>query len=92
MAIAQTRMAVTSTAAAISTAGALPDGKREGYRILIQNTDTVAVYVGNASVTTSTYGYKLDPGDVLDWRITADEVLYLVTASTATVSVLVGLG
>lgn len=58
--------------------------------IAIQNTSLIGnVYVGNASVTTTNYGYKLFPSQAITMDIVPYEKIYIVGDSGTTAAVLI---
>ena len=66
------------------------DAVQENNSISIQNTSADKnVYIGNSSVTTSVYGFKLSPSQVLTMDLTAFDKLYGCGDTGATVAVLV---
>jgi hypothetical protein len=79
----------SSTPTLISLANTdIPDFAREA-NITIQNLDTTSkVYIGSSSVTTSNFGIKLVPGDVISLTIPPSEKLYAVADASINVSIL----
>jgi hypothetical protein len=48
--------------------------------ITIQNVDASAyVYVGGEGVTTSSYGYRLNPGTAISFELPGKDALYAIT-------------
>lgn len=48
----------------------------------VQNTDeSIVVYLGDAGVTSTSYGYKLIPGTIFTADLSPDDELYAVAAS-----------
>lgn len=87
MAISQARVSVGTTATLLDNFTET-DSVR-GNAIVVQNLGTASVYLGNASVTTSTYGYELKANSSLAITLQPEETLYGVVASgTVTVNVL----
>jgi hypothetical protein len=57
--------------------------------ISVQNTDTSApLYIGNASVTSSSYGIKLAAGQIWSADLGPDDQVYAVGTSTSAVMIL----
>ena len=57
--------------------------------ISVQNTDaTDPVYIGNESVTSSNYGIKLSAGQIWSADLGANDQVYAVGTSTASVLIL----
>ena len=81
MAVAATRVTVATTGGGTAIYSDDGGGSSE---INIRNRGAVAVYIGEANLTTST-GYQLDPGEALGIRVTAGEQVYGITASTTCV-------
>jgi hypothetical protein len=86
------RPALTSTAAALVARDAITSGT-DWSSAIIHNTSDANVNIGVAGVTNST-GFTLEPGEKLELTDLdgADDVfeLYGITASTATIQVLLG--
>jgi hypothetical protein len=74
-----------------STALTYEDNVQSSYTLVIQNNnDSGYVYIGSSSVSTSSYGYKLFPGQGLTVELSAFNRLYAVcSTNTMTVSLLV---
>ena len=52
--------------------------------ISVQNLDTVyPVYLGSKTVTPSSYGFRLNPGQTFSADLTPNEELYGITASSS---------
>jgi hypothetical protein len=68
----------------------ITDAIQANNDIAIQNTspDKYA-YVGNSSVTTSSYGFKLFPGQTITLELDANEKIYVCGDSGATVAILI---
>lgn len=87
-------MAINQARVSVGTSATLLDNFTEtdsvrGTALVVQNLGTASVYLGNASVTTSTYGYELKANSSLSVTLQPEETLYGVVASgTVTVSVL----
>ena len=57
--------------------------------ISVQNTDaTDPIYIGNESVTSSNYGIKLSAGQIWSADLSANDQVYAVGTSTASVLIL----
>lgn len=82
MAVAGSRVTVTTTATALS--GADSDGVY-GHSVLVKNTDAaVSVHLGGSDVTAST-GFTLGPGEAVSLEITDRETVYGRTSSGSAV-------
>jgi hypothetical protein len=86
MAIAHAQVTV-GTAATLLSAGV---AGRDGQTVLIQNpTGGSAIYIGSASVTSTSYGYALAAATDFSIELQDSEALYAATASgTQVVNVL----
>ena len=64
-----------------STATELTPGARHsGLDVTIQNVDEAAiVYIGGSTVTTSDYGFKLDPGAGFSVELNPNDRLYAIS-------------
>jgi hypothetical protein len=59
-----------------------PTGIHSGTDITIQNVDASAyVYVGGEGVTTSAYGYRLNPGTAISFELPGKDALYAITGT-----------
>lgn len=59
-----------------------PNGIHSGLDISIQNVnDTGYVYVGNESVTTSSYGFRILPNAAISFELDGSEALYLIAST-----------
>lgn len=68
----------------------LQDSVDSPNSISIQNTSLSGnVYVGNASVTTTSYGYKLFPSQAITMDIVPYEKVYVVGESGTTAAILI---
>lgn len=57
-----------------------PNGVHSGMDITIQNIHASAyVYVGGEGVTTSSYGYRLNPGSAISFELPGKDALYAIT-------------
>jgi hypothetical protein len=71
------------TSLSSSTATRLtPAGIHSGVDITIQNIHASAyVYIGGEGVTTSSYGYRLNPGTAISFELPGKDALYAVTGT-----------
>lgn len=81
MAVSAARVSVTSTPTALNTAST------EALMLLVKNTGAAAVDLG-ASGVASAAGFDLAVGATAEVLLDPGDVLYAVTATAATVSVL----
>lgn len=57
-----------------------PAGHHSGMDITIQNVDGSAyVYLGGEGVTTSDYGYRLQPGSAISFELPGRDALYAIS-------------
>jgi hypothetical protein len=57
-----------------------PPGVHSGMDITIQNIHASAyVYIGGEGVTTSSYGYRLNPGSAISFELPGKDALYAIT-------------
>ena len=57
-----------------------PNGIHSGMDITIQNIhDSAYVYIGGEGVTTSSYGYRLNPGSAISFELPGKDALYAIT-------------
>ena len=57
-----------------------PNGVHSGMDITIQNIHASAyVYIGGEGVTTSSYGYRLNPGSAISFELPGKDALYAIT-------------
>ena len=57
-----------------------PNGTHSGFDITIQNVHASAiVYIGGTGVTSSNYGYRLDPGTAWSVELSGPDALYAIT-------------
>lgn len=60
-----------------------PDGIHSGMDITIQNVHASAiVYLGGEGVTSSNYGYRLDPATAWSIELPGADAIYAITDST----------
>jgi hypothetical protein len=87
----QTRHKIVTLSTSAPTALTYEDNVQSSYTLVIQNNnDSGYVYIGSSSVSTSSYGYKLFPGQGLTVELSAFNRLYAVcSTNTMTVSLLV---
>ena len=67
-----------------------PDGIHSGFDLTVQNVHATAiVYLGGQGVTSSDYGYRLDPGTAWSVELSGKDYLYAITdTNTSKVAVL----
>lgn len=67
-----------------------PSGTHSGLDVTIQNVHASAiVYVGGIGVTSSDYGYRIDPGTAFSIELSGRDSLYAITdTNTSKVAVL----
>ena len=59
-----------------------PNGVHSGMDITIQNIHASAyVYVGGEGVTSSSYGYRLDPNTAISFELPGKDALYAITGT-----------
>lgn len=57
-----------------------PEGIHSGMDITIQNVHSSAyVYIGGEGVTTSSYGYRLNPGTAISFELPGKDAMYAIT-------------
>jgi hypothetical protein len=57
-----------------------PPGLHSGMDITIQNIHASAyVYIGGEGVTSSSYGYRLNPGSAISFELPGKDALYAIT-------------
>lgn len=81
MAVAATRVTVATTAGGTAV---YTNNSAVTVDISVRNRGSVAVYLGEAHLTTST-GYQLDPGEAAGMTLQAGEALFGITASSTCV-------
>jgi hypothetical protein len=65
----------------------VPTGQRQNLTVYIQNNDSAAIYIGDATVATSgaTIGWKLNAGANIQFWCNAGDSIYAISAAgTAT--------
>ena len=78
-------LTLTSTAQELT----IDDSIDTANTISVQNTDASApVYIGNASVTSSSYGIKLAAGQIWSADLAPNDQIYAVGTSTVSVLIL----
>jgi len=78
-------LALTSTAQELT----IDDSIDTANTISVQNTDaSAAIYIGNASVTSSNYGIKLSAGQIWSADLAPNDQIYAVGTSTVSVLIL----
>lgn len=87
----QTRHKIVSLSTSSPVALTYEDTIQSSYTLVVQNNnDSGYVYIGASNVTTSSYGYKLFPGQGFTAELSAFNRLYAVCSSnTMTAAVLV---
>jgi hypothetical protein len=72
-----------------TTAINLTDGYDFGFDITIQNLDNAAfVYIGGSDVSSSSFGYKLNPGNAFSVSLSGEDDLYAISSSSSQIAVL----
>ena len=57
-----------------------PDGLHSGMDVTIQNfSDTAFVYIGGEGVTTSDFGFRLNPGAAISFELPGRDAIYAIT-------------
>ena len=87
----QTRHKIVSLSTSTPTALTYEDNVQSSYTLVIQNNnDSGYLYLGADNVSTSSYGYKLYPGQGFTVELSAFNRIYAVcSANTMTAAVLV---
>ena len=87
----QTRHKVVTLSTSTPTALTYEDNIQSSYTLVIQNNnDSGYLYIGASNVSTSSYGYKLYPGQGLTVELSSLNRLYAVcSANTMTAAILV---
>lgn len=87
----QTRHKIVTLSTSTPTALTYEDNVQSSYTLVVQNNnDSGYVYVGSSNVSTSSYGYKLFPGQGLTIELSAFNRLYAVcSTNTMTAALLV---
>jgi hypothetical protein len=82
MALSHSLVALNASTATIVT---IPDSQEQDYSanltISIQNVNTVVVYLGGSNVTSSSYGYALNPGSTFTADLSPNDEIYAIAAS-----------
>ena len=67
-----------------------PTGIHSGFDLTVQNVHATAiVYIGGQGVTSSDYGYRLDPGTAWSVELSSKDYIYAITdTNTSKVAVL----
>jgi len=61
-----------------------PNGKHSGMDITIQNVDeTAIVYLGGEGVTSSNYGFKLNPLEIFSIELSGVDAIYALSTINA---------
>ncbi len=69
---------LSSSAATLLT----PNGVHSGMDVTIQNVHASAyVYIGGEGVTSSSYGYRLNPGSAISFELPGKDALYAITGT-----------
>jgi hypothetical protein len=69
---------ITLSSASATQVGPTP--RHAGCDITIQNTASVGnVYIGNGSVTTTNYGFRIDPGSAWSVELSQHDTLFAAT-------------
>jgi hypothetical protein len=59
-----------------------PNGLHSGMDITVQNVHASAyVYIGGEGVTSSSYGYRLNPGSAISFELPGKDALYAITGT-----------
>lgn len=87
----QTRHKIVTLSTSTPVALTYEDNIQSSYTLVIQNNnDSGYVYIGASNVTTSSYGYKIYPGQGFTIEMSSLNRIYAVCSSnTMTVAVLV---
>jgi hypothetical protein len=87
----QTRHKIVSLSTSTPTALTYEDNVQSSYTLVVQNNNTSGyLYLGADSVSSSSYGYRLFPGQGLTIEMSAFNRLYAVcSANTMTAAILV---
>lgn len=60
-----------------------PNGTHSGVDITVQNiNESGFVYVGGAGITTSSYGYRIDPSSAISFELPGYDALFLVASES----------
>jgi hypothetical protein len=87
----QTRHKIVTLSTSTPTALTYEDNVQSSYTLVVQNNnDSGYLYLGGSNVSTSSYGYKLFPGQGLTVELSAFNRLYAVcSTNTMTAALLV---
>lgn len=87
----QTRHKIVTLSTSTPTALTYEDNVQSSYTLVVQNNnDSGYLYLGGSNVSTSSYGYKLFPGQGLTIELSAFNRLYAVcSTNTMTAALLV---
>jgi hypothetical protein len=70
-----------------------PNGVHSGMDITIQNTDSTAiVFIGGEGVTSSSFGYLLNPGQAWSAELPGKDALYAISDTNESVVAVLQLG
>jgi hypothetical protein len=65
-----------------------PTATHSGVDITIQNNSVSDIFIGPASVTTTTFGFKLPPNSAISFALKGFDEIYGVSATNSSVNVL----
>ena len=87
----QTRHKIVTLSTTTPTALTYEDTVQSSYTLVVQNNNDVGfIYLGSSSVSTSSYGYKLYPGQGFTIELSSLNRLYAVcSTNTMTAAVMV---
>lgn len=89
-------MAVTQNNFNLSSASATqvgPTPRHAGFDITLQNTASAGyIYLGNENVSTSSYGFRLDPGSAWSVELSIYDTVYATTDINGTSLAVFALG
>lgn len=87
----QTRHKIITLSTTVATALTYEDNIQSSYTLVVQNNnDSGYIYLGASDVSTSSYGYKLFPGQAFTVELSAFNKIYAVcSANTMTAALLV---
>lgn len=72
-----------------STATNLTSGYDSGFDITVQNLDNSAfVYVGGYDVSTTSFGYRIDPNNAFSVQLSGEDDLYVISSGSSQIAVL----
>lgn len=86
MATTHSRVAVLTTATRLDTPASSQPDTWPGEVLRVQNpaASVAPVFIGNASVSVTSYGMELVPGAVAELPLASDDELYAVAAAAGT--------